>query len=116
MNTVPVSELDDETYLARANCEYPDYYSDRVGDLTVRFKVRYESEREDWIQAMILAGLGCSFMPEYLPLFPGIKTRALVEPEIFREVSLLTVRGRRFTLVLETFVRTVKAYNWGAGV
>jgi len=112
MRVVPVAAIDDETYLARANCEYPEFYGAHTGDFAARFNVRYESEREDWIQAMILAGLGCTFLPEYLPLFPEIRTRPLTDPEISREISLVTMRGRRFSPVLEAFVRTIKAYDW----
>jgi len=54
---------------------------------------------------MILAGLGCSFMPEYLVLFPELPTRVLVDPEVRREVQLVTVAERRHSPALATFVR-----------
>jgi DNA-binding transcriptional LysR family regulator len=63
---------------------------------------------------MILAGLGCALMPEHMPLFPGIKTRALVQPEVFREIGLVTVRGRRFSHAVEAFVRLARGHNWHA--
>ena len=61
---------------------------------------------------MILAGLGIAFMPEYLPMYAGLPTRVVVDPMIVREVSLVTVAGRRFSPVVGTFVRLCKAYDW----
>lgn len=115
MTTVPVAEISKETYLQRVNCEFPEFY-EALGTKseTATFKVQYASEREEWIQAMILSGLGCSFMPEYLPLFPGLKTRVLTEPEVTRQVSLVTVAGRRFSPAVSTFVNLARAYNWRA--
>ena len=54
-------------------------------------------------------------MPEYLPLFPALTTRVLVEPEVEREVKLVTVAGRRFAPAVEAFVRLARAYDWNAG-
>ena len=60
----------------------------------------YRSEQEDWIQSMVLAGMGVCFLPEFLPVLSGVQTRALVDPEVTREVVLLTVAGRRFSPAL----------------
>jgi len=114
MPMVPVAEMEGENYLSRLNCEYLDHFNQCIGDWTCQLNVRYESEREDWIQAMVLAGLGCAFMPEHMPLFPGIKTRVVVEPEIYREISLVTVRGRRFSHAVEAFVRLSRTHDWHA--
>lgn len=111
---VRVSELQGERYLSRENCEYLGHFQSVVGEWQCALKVRYSSEREDWIQAMILAGLGCAVMPEHMPIFPGVRTRALVEPELFREISLVTVRGRRFSPAVDAFVRLVRAHEWGS--
>jgi len=111
---VPVRDMEGENYLQRLNCEYLDHFQHDVGEWSCALNVRYQSEREDWIQAMILAGLGCSLMPEHMPLFPGVKTRAVVEPEVFREISLVTVRGRRLSRAVNAFVRLARAHDWHA--
>ncbi len=114
MTAVPVQEIDGEDYLLRLNCEYPEYYADRMGEWSLSPNVRYQSEREDWIQAMVMAGMGCSFMPEFLPLFPGISTRVLVEPQLDREIGIVTVPGRRFSHAVDAFVRLVRSHDWHA--
>lgn len=113
MAAVPVVEISRETYLQRINCEFPEFFA-AIGtqDAETTFKVRYASEREEWIQAMILSGLGCSFMPESLPMFPSLKTRVLSEPEVSRQVSLVTVAGRQFSPAVSAFVRLARRYDW----
>jgi len=54
----------------------------------------YQSERDDWILAMAAAGLGYAFMPALCVDHPGVVALPLVEPEIWREIALVTVRGR----------------------
>ncbi len=114
MNAVPVNELQGEAYLRRLNCEYPEVYRENAGPYPVKLDIRYQSEREDWIQAMVLAGMGCAMLPEYTALFPALRTRVVVEPELAREISLLTVRGRRFSPALELLVRLAKSHDWSA--
>jgi DNA-binding transcriptional LysR family regulator len=75
-------------------------------------KDAYRSEREDWIQSMVMAGMGICFLPEFSPVLPGLHTRRVIEPEVRREVCLVTVSGRRFSPAVATFVRALKAYKW----
>jgi DNA-binding transcriptional LysR family regulator len=112
MNAVPLASLDGEDYLARVNCEWPAHF-DKFGiPDPSHVRVRYQSEREDWIQAMILAGMGCSIMPESLPQVPGIPIRALVDPEVARTVSVVTVAGRRHSPAIQAFLRVAQRHNW----
>ncbi|MEE9480005.1 MAG: LysR family transcriptional regulator substrate-binding protein [Kiloniellales bacterium] len=114
MNTVPIRELDGEDYLERVNCEFNDHYEAIGEPVPFAVKVRYRSEREDWVQAMILAGMGCAVMPEFLPIMPGLTTRTLMDPEMRRTIHLVTVRGRRFSPTVEAFVRLARRYDWKA--
>ena len=105
MDAVAVAELNGEPYLERLNCEYVLHYNESMGPFEISPDVRYRSEHEDWIQAMILAGMGCACMPEYMALFPELMRRPLIEPEISRTISVATVRGRQHTAAIELFVR-----------
>jgi DNA-binding transcriptional LysR family regulator len=114
LNAVRIKDLDQQNYLARANCEYQEYLRDvreRIGG--VELKRPYTSERDDWIQCMVLAGLGFTYIPEYAVTVPGLITRPVVEPEVYRTVSLVTVRGRPHSPAVGAFVREAKRYRWG---
>lgn len=93
-----------EPYLERLNCEYLLPYSDLNGPFEIEPDVSYRSEHEDWIQAMILAGMGCACMPDYVALFPELLRRPLIEPEIRRAISVATVRGRRHMPTIDLFI------------
>jgi len=113
LNAVRVRDLNNQNYLARANCEYQDYLRgvrETIGG--VEFKRPYSSERDDWIQCMVLAGLGFTYIPEYAVTLPGLIVRPLIEPEVSRSVSLVTVRGRPHAPAVGAFVREAKAYRW----
>ncbi len=109
---IALGQLAGENYLDRLGCEFNEYYAFEFGDWTIDMDVRFSSEREDWIQAMIKAGAGCSIVPEFTPLLDGIATRPLTEPGVIRQVSLLTARGRIFSPVAEAFVRLARAHTW----
>ncbi len=111
-NTVPLSALAGVDYLKRVHCEFTDYFQASGKAKPLGVNVRYSSEREDWVQAMVVAGLGCSIMPEYLPEQPGIGTRPITDPEISRTVSLVTVAGRRHGPALGSMVRLAKRFAW----
>ena len=113
LNAVRIKDLHEQNYLARANCEYNDYLRairEKIGG--VDLKRPYTSERDDWIQCMVLAGLGFTYIPEYAVTVPGLVIRPLVEPEVFRTVSLVTVRGRPHSPAVGAFVREAKRYDW----
>ena len=65
----------------------------------------YRCERDDWMLAMIAAGLGFGFIPEHSIDHPGVVVRPVVEPEFWREVNLVTVRGRPHSPAVGAFVR-----------
>jgi DNA-binding transcriptional LysR family regulator len=114
MDVVPYPELDKENYLSRLNCEYPDHFSALgIPDLA-DVRVCYETGREDWVQAMILAGMGCAIMPEFLPILPGIATRPLIDPELHRDIRLATVAGRRFSPALRAFTTLARRHDWAS--
>jgi DNA-binding transcriptional LysR family regulator len=117
LNAVPMSAMSGEDYLQRINCEFSANF-DATGNERPDsgLNVRYRSEREEWIQAMILAGMGCAFMPESMPLFPGLKTRMLIEPEVKRDIKIVTVAGRQFTPATRTFIEIARRYDWQRSV
>ncbi len=112
MNSVAVKELDGESYLSRINCEYYDHLKECCQSQGVRMQDAFRSEREDWVQSLVLAGMGVCFIPEYSPVLPGLQQRRVADPEIMREILLVTVAGRRFSPAVMTFVKAAKAFPW----
>jgi DNA-binding transcriptional LysR family regulator len=112
---IRMRDLDGENYLRRVNCEFREQLGHLCAEQGAKLNISYSSEREDWIQNMVAGGLGICFIPEYSAIIPGLQVRPVVEPEVWREVCLVTVAGRRFSPAVATFVNAVKSYNWASG-
>jgi len=109
---VRVRELDGECYLARTNCEYDAPATRIFEEQRADCETVYESERDDWILAMAAAGMGFGFMPELSARHPGVIALPLIEPEFWREVALVTVRGRQYSAAVGSLVREAMRKRW----
>jgi DNA-binding transcriptional LysR family regulator len=111
-NRIRIVEIAGETYLRRINCEYRDYLVDRLREHGLATRVGFQSEREDWIQMMVAAGFGVCFLPEFSPTIPGVLTQPVTDPEVVRDVSLVSMSGRRFSPAVLAFIRAIRAHDW----
>lgn len=110
--TVQLDQLAGQRYIDRLGCEFDDYYEALHGKWTIDLDVCFASEREDWIQEILLAGLGYAVVPELMVMRPGIVKLPLSAPEVRREVSILTLRGKLLPPAAVTFTRLAKAHKW----
>jgi DNA-binding transcriptional LysR family regulator len=113
-NAVPMRALDGLAYLGRANCEYDGTIAAIQTGMGIAVRECYRSERDDWIQSMAAAGLGITLIPEFAVTLPVLSTRPLVEPEVVREVALVTVRGRPHSAAVGAFVHECRRYAWAS--
>jgi DNA-binding transcriptional LysR family regulator len=109
---VCVRDLDGEFYLSRINCEYDAPASQVFEEQRANCETVYESERDDWILAMAAAGMGFGFMPELSACHPGVVALPLIEPEFWREIALVTVRGRHYSAAAGSLVREAMRKRW----
>lgn len=115
MNAVPLRELDGEPYIKRLHCEFPSHYAKLgVAKPYGSVQVRYMTEREDWVQTMVAAGLGCTLMPKFLPTIDGLLLRPVIEPEVSRQISIVTVAGRPHSRPVSLAVQTALSLAWDA--
>jgi DNA-binding transcriptional LysR family regulator len=111
-NTVTLSALSGESYVDRLACEMREFVMSVCEDRKVNLYARFRSEREDWVQAMVLARMGFAFMPEYSITLPGLLSRPLVDPEVHREVALANMPGRPHSPAIAAFVRAARDFPW----
>jgi LysR family transcriptional regulator, hydrogen peroxide-inducible genes activator len=114
LDNIPIAQIDGENYLRRINCEYRDYLSKLCDDRGADVHLGYASEREDWIQNMVAGGLGICFIPEFSAVIPGLETRPVTDPEVSREVCLVTMAGRRQSPAVASFVKAVRELKFPA--
>jgi len=114
-NVVRCSDLNKENYVSRSNCEVYEYAKQRFNNAGAYVNQVFTSERDDWVQGMIKAGLGFGFFPEFCVSDPGLITRRLIDPEIIRTIMLVTVRGRPHSPAVGAFMRMAKSNAWPVG-
>lgn len=109
---VQLERLAGQSYIQRLGCEFDDHFEAEHGEWSIDLNVAFESEREDWIQGLMLAGFGYAIVPEFMQLPSGLDKRVLCEPETRREVSLLTLRGKPMPAAVAAFVKIAKSHKW----
>lgn len=111
-DALSLSALGGLAYVDRLACEMRTLVAETCAEQGVELYARFRSEREDWVQAMVLAGLGFAFMPEYSVTLPGLVQRPLVEPSLSREICIASVRGRPFPPPVAALMRTARSFAW----
>jgi len=116
LNAVPLRELEGEDYVQRVHCEFPSNLS-RLGQKRPfnYVNLRYIGEREDWIQSLVKAGMGCAIMPEHVYLMPGIEMRKLIDPEVHRDITVATVAGRPHSAPVVAAISAARRFDWPGG-
>ncbi|MBL8893677.1 MAG: LysR family transcriptional regulator substrate-binding protein, partial [Rhizobiales bacterium] len=109
---VPMADVNGENYLDRVNCEYTNQIDDLLLERGCSVKVVHQSEREDWIQNMVAGGLGICFLPEFSAVVPGVQTRPVVDPEVWREICLVWRKDRELSPAVRRFATAARKYPW----
>ena len=114
MDKVRLKDVSREPYLDRLSCELRDTVMEVCKQREVELYATYRSEREDWIQGMVMAHLGVAFMPEYSIVVAGIGARLLVEPQVSRQVKAVTMAPPSRSPAVDAILREAAAWNWAA--
>ena len=113
---VTLERIAQEPYLDRLACEFRDTFiaESAARGQTIRFVAR--SEREDWIQRLVLAGAGVTILPAESVVVDGLMTRPGDAPSVWRTVSLAVPYGREDTAPVRAFLAAAREFDWGAVV
>jgi DNA-binding transcriptional LysR family regulator len=101
-----------ENYIHRNNCEFAGYADAILAEQGVTCTPTYWSDRDDWTLAMVAAGLGFAFLPANSAKYAGVVALPIVEPEFWREVNLVSVRGRPHSPAVGALVREAMSKKW----
>ena len=109
---VRVKDISGENYIHRNNCEFAGYADAILAEQGVTCSPAYCSNRDDWTLAMVAAGLGIGFLPEHSATHPGVVALPIIEPEFWRQVNLVSVRGRPHSPAVGAMVREAMHKKW----
>jgi DNA-binding transcriptional LysR family regulator len=111
-NGIALQDLSQQSYVDRLACEMREMVMAVCETRGVSLYARFRSEREDWVQAMVMANLGFAFVPEYSITHPDSVRRPLIDPIVERTISLVSVPGRRHPPAVAAFVRAARSHRW----
>ena len=111
LDSIALADLNGEPYVDRLSCEMRELVMAACQAEGVALYARFRSEREDWVQAMVLAGIGFAFMPEYSVTLPGLMQRPLA-PAVNRSLSVVTMRDRETPPASDAFLRAAGSFAW----
>jgi DNA-binding transcriptional LysR family regulator len=114
LEAVTLADCSGKDYIDRLACELREAVAAICKQRGVELYASFRSDREDWVQSMVMAGLGFAFMPQYSVTLPGVLTRALVDPPVERTVVAAEVRGRKRSPVAKLFFEALHEYPWDA--
>jgi DNA-binding transcriptional LysR family regulator len=109
---IRLKDLSKQSYVDRLSCEMRELVMAKAAMEGVELYARFRSEHEDWVQGMVLAGMGFAFMPEYAVTARDLIVRPLVDPAVSRTVSLASMRGRKWSLAASAFSQSLRTYSW----
>jgi len=110
-DAIRLADLHQADYVDRLACEMREAVMQVLGEREIELYARFRSDREDWVQSMVLSGLGFAFMPEYSISISGLVSRPLIEPDVSREVHAIEVRGRPRAPAASLFLQALTAHG-----
>lgn len=87
---IRLADLAEEPYCSRTHCEFADYIDRLMREQAIDVEVVQAADREDWVAAMVGAGMGVAWMPELSARDARLSYTTVADCEVARTVCLLT--------------------------
>ncbi|WP_025897997.1 LysR family transcriptional regulator [Sneathiella glossodoripedis] len=111
-SSIRLKDLSKEPYVDRLSCEMREMVLQACDAHNIELYATFRSEREDWVQGMVLAELGFAFLPEFSITMNGLLTRPLIDPKVSRDVMLTWMPGRTHSPAASLFMRAAARHSW----
>lgn len=91
---IALKDINAEPYCERTQCEFSVFIDHVISERGVDVDVVQQTHREDWVQAMVRAGLGISFMPESIARAGALSFVHVTDSPFARAVRALVLAER----------------------
>lgn len=108
--SVRLSELDNQPFIDRVNCEFFQHECQILNAANVCPKVVYRASHEEWVISLIKAGLGISIMPYWRGL-TGIVYLPISDLDVQRTIGIKW-RPHQQSNIVEQFCRFATSHHW----
>ena len=110
-DTLWLDQLSGQNYVDRLTFEMRQAVLQICYSFGIKLYAKFRSEREDWVQSMVAAGLGFAFIPEHAVLVENVVTRPLFQ-NLSRNIEIASMPGRKFSKSVSQFYRAAISHNW----
>ena len=114
-SAIPIEALQDTAILQRIGCEVVPKLKRICLSSGVRLKFGHRSQHESHLQHMVATGLGVMLAPNHVPRLPSLAAIKIEGDPLTRDVQLLTVTGRRYSIALDAFIKRARLRDWVFG-
>jgi DNA-binding transcriptional LysR family regulator len=108
------TDLDGQGYISQPYTKFDPVLRDPCLCQRVKILDSNQDEGEDWVLTMVAAGYGVSLVPAFTPSYPDVVYRPFGPPMVARDISLVTVAGRRWSPVIAAFANLIRRYQWSS--
>lgn len=112
LEIVSGTDLDGQVYIPQPYTKFDPVLRDPYLSQGIKILAPNQEEGEDWVLTMIAAGFGVSLVPAFTPNYPDVVYRPFGYPMVARDVSLVTVAGRRWPPVIAAFANLIRRCQW----
>jgi LysR family hydrogen peroxide-inducible transcriptional activator len=99
-------------FVDRLSCEFHSQIIAYFLDRNILMYPRFRSEREDWVQQILVSGQAVSIMPERSSRVADLDARPVAKMDISREVVLVAVSGNGTPAERRQMLGMAAAYQW----
>jgi DNA-binding transcriptional LysR family regulator len=108
--SIRLDELDAEPFIDRMHCKFRETVKQQFMERGLQQHVVYRADNEDWVIALVAAGLGITIMSEWQDL-PEITYIPISDWTVNRTIGLVWRAGQDSEAV-KTFCRFAASHNW----
>lgn len=109
---VRLTDLDGETYVDRLACDRRAEIEREMDQRKVDVKAAYRCNSEEWALHAIAHGFGVAIAPQSFIASPLLDSRLLVDPEVNRQIGMITLNRPNLAPIANMFVQHAKAHSW----
>lgn len=114
---VTLFDVAEEVYVDRLKCEIRQPFFDFMDQNDLNLRVACSSQREDWIQELVIRGLGVSVMPRYSITTRRLGWRTLTGPlSKSRRITIASAEGQAMQPPASSFFSEAAAFDWDAAL
>ncbi|HEY2900639.1 MAG TPA: LysR family transcriptional regulator [Polyangia bacterium] len=101
--SIRLADLAGQPYVDRLACEMRETVAAACAAKRFELYATHRTEREEWVQAFVQAGLGFAFLPEFSVLPGETVARPLIEPTLRRTISAVRNADRPLAAAAKLF-------------